>query len=202
MAKGTARGSRKTATLDYSYGEERPQPSEELPVPTDEDSATGEDNDELIVGSRKHMAAKKAKDEELQERVRARQARREKSQKYLGYSDFLNSNECDSNGYRFDENDDFGRLDEAGWNRIIGFVLIRIVAPLLLVVQGIVVGLVLWRVYEFDFSPTGVLASQNCLPWIAGALSMNAFLVHGISKQLFRRNYYKLRNTSGRSSGR
>lgn len=204
MPKGGARGSRKKTTLDYSYGEETAASTTTaaaVPLAEEQPGPDGDDvNDELVVGSRKKMKDKQAKELERHERARARQARREKAQKYLGYSDFLNSSECDRNGYRFDETDDFHRLDEAGWNRVVGFVLVRIVSPLILVVQGIVVGLVLWRVYDLDFSPTGVLAQQNCLPWVAGALSLNAFLVHGLSKHVFFcKSYYKPRASHGPS---
>lgn len=202
MAKPGARGSRKKATLDYSYGEETPAATTTAAAAPSaaEQAGFDDDADELVVGSRKKMKDKQTKELERHERARAHQARREKAQKYLGYSDFLNSSECDSNGYRFDETDDFHKLDEAGWNRVVGFVLVRIVSPLILVVQGIVVGLVLWRVYDLDFSPTGVLAQQNCLPWVAGALSLNAFLVHGLSKHVFFcKSYYKPRASHGPS---
>lgn len=198
------KNSKKNQKLDYTYGEEEVLANKKIDNSTidddyeiveremEEESEINEDKEELIIGSQKRMNDKRQKDNELHERALSAQEERRLKQKYLGYSDFI-TNGYDSNGYKFDENDDFKSLDTKGWNMVIGYVLIRIFAPLILIFHGIVVGLVLWKVYEFDFTPESKLSKDNAMPWIAGAMSLNVFIVHYVSKYLFSNNYYKLR---------
>lgn len=188
----TTRSSKKQLNLDYSYGEEKKDIQQDV-----EDYNPGldltEEEELVIAGSKKAEEEKKLKDEEFKAKARAFQQRKIKNQKYLGYSDFLNNEERDLNGYKFDENDDFNKLDETGWNIFIGFLSVRLIAPILLILHGIGTGLAFWKIYEFDFSNDSVLIKNNLMPWIAGIWSLNLFIVHGLTKYLFRKNYYKLR---------
>jgi hypothetical protein len=180
--------------LDYNYGQEeegqQQQPeSENLDV----DNII-KDSDELLLESRKKKTqAEIAKEEEIHARARARQQRAEAKKKYLSYSDFVKNTDYDSNGYKYDAKDDFSKLDINGWSRMVGFLLVRIASPLLLVVHGVILGLVLWKVYGFDFGQNSVLSKQNAMPWCMGALCLHALLVHGVAKLLFSKTYYKRR---------
>lgn len=206
MARGTVKptNNRKKLNLDYSYGEDSKttsiQNESEIIIENGDkdeeeiiDDDINNDNELIIAGSKKAIKDKTFKDQDKKRRAKEFQKSKEKGQKYLGYNDFLNNDERDPNGYKFDESDDFKKLDEIGWNRLIGFLLIRLLAPIILVLHGVISGLVLWKVYEFDFSVDGDLIANNRMPWIAGAWSINLFLVHWLSKYLFRHNYYKLR---------
>lgn len=157
----------RTKKLDYTYGQE-PK------VSTTSTAASSDD-----------------KESEIHARARARAAAHEAKRKYLSYSDFLTHTDYETNGYAYDRTDDFSRLDATGWARIIGFVLVRMVSPLMLVLHAAVLGLVLWKGYSLDFSASSVLAQQNVLPWTMGALTVHAAAVHGLAKLLFAHNYYK-----------
>lgn len=163
----------RTQKLDYTYGE---KPTHSTTSTTPDDGGT--------------TAAAEA---EIHARARARAVADEAKRKYLSYSDFATRTDYETNGYTYDGTDDFGRLDVAGWARMVGFVLVRMVSPLMLVAHAVVLGLVLWKYYAFDFSAGGVLAQQNVLPWAMGAICMHAAVVHGVAKQLFSHNYYKRR---------
>lgn len=176
--------------FDYTYGEEDKGtllPKEGQP------NADESSSDELIVGSKKKMEETTQKEADLDRRAKEFQKAKEEKQKYLSYSDFVNNDDYETNGYKYDKDDDFAKMDVSGWSLMIGFILIRVVSPLILILHGIVIGLVLWKVYEFDFSVESPLVKTNSMPWVTGALSVNAFVVHWLSKFLFKNNYYKPR---------
>lgn len=206
MSNSRNRKGRKELNLDYSYGEESDvlgnggaagegTANEGTGLDNEEDKdiimKEIEENDELIIGSSKAMADKKHKDKANLNKAKNKQREKMKNSKYLGYEDLVNG--YDKNGYKFDESDDFEKLDYKGWNLIIGYILIRIVSPVILIFHAVVIGLVLWKVYNFDFSPDSEIARLNCMPYITGCLSLNAFFVHWVSKYLFKSNYYKPR---------
>ncbi|KAG0672050.1 hypothetical protein C6P40_003577 [Pichia californica] len=186
------RGIRTKLDLDYSYGEEPKKSLNKIEFEDQDKDIIENDEDELLVSGSEEAHLK---DEDKKKRAREFEARKTKGQKYLGYNDFLNKEERDTNGYKFDESDDFKKLDEKGWNKFIGFLSVRVIAPLILIIHGVTTGLVFWKVYQFDFSVNSQLITENLMPWIAGAWSINLFLVHYITKRIFRHNYFKLRST-------
>ena len=176
----------KKRNLDYSYGETTSNVVNKI----NDDDGDDNNSEDLIIGSRKSSLIKtqKKKDEEIERRNRIRA--KVKKGKYFGYEEIL---EKELNEGEEGNEEGFEVFDESKWIKFIGFLTVRIVSPLLLILHALSVGLVLWLVYQFDFSDKGTLSKSNAMPWIMGTLSFNVFLVHYVSKSVFKNTYYKRR---------
>ena len=175
-------GYRRRLNLDYTYGEDNVREDAAPPstnkgvnvtVSTDTNATTSTDTN-----------ATTSTDTNADSNTTANAT----PQRYLSYSDFLNRNDYDTGGYRRDDTDDFAQLDSRGWCLLIGYILVRVCSPLLLVAHALVLGLVLWRVHHFDLTNL-----QREMPPACGALAVHVFWVHLVAKLLFRENYYKRR---------
>lgn len=184
---GVSRPSKKNSkVLDYSYGE---TPKVVEPVVKNgqndvDDEREDNDEDDLIVGSRTSTKTKRQKDDDFMERVQEREAKRLANSKYLGYNDFTNGG---NNTTTTSEKDSIKT-----WNRFIGYVLIRIVSPFILIGHCLFMGYNLWQVYKFNFGHED-LTKQFIMPIVVGVISLHSVIVHFINKSLFKDNYYKKR---------
>lgn len=172
--RSVQRPSKKATPLDYSYGES-PSASGNAGIEI-VDGDEDDDEDDLIVGSRTSAVTNRTKQDDLMERVRLREAKRLANSKYLGYNDFA-SGESES---------------IIAWNRFIGYVLIRIVSPFILIGHCFYLGYYLWKVYEFNFAHSD-LTKQYIMPIVVGVICLHSVIVHFINKSLFKSNYYKRR---------
>lgn len=177
--------------LDYSYGaQDEDEKATGFPIESDAD------DDSLTVRGKKGTASGTAGGSADKKRSElARPPPNTTNNKYLLYQEFLENDDYETNGYKYDKDDNFDKLDLKGWNTFVGFMLIRIASPIFLLVHAIALGVYVWM-KGFDFSVNGPLASG---PYggvgaiILVSLSFHAFLVHGFNKWLFRRTYWKKR---------
>lgn len=118
-----------------------------------------------------------------------------KTHKYLHYEEYITPDELEVNGYKYNKDDNFERLDIKGWNTFVGFMAIRIASPMILLIHAIASGIYVY-LCGFDFGPEGPLAKG---PYggigvvIILSLSFHAFLVHALNKWLFSGTYWKKR---------
>lgn len=186
-AKGGKRGG-----LDYTYGEETSVSV--TPPPVDSHLQ----DDDLLVGSRTSTLTNKAKDEDLIERVRQREARRMANSKYLGYNEFsgVGSVNAGRGTPSSEDNVLVASTSAKAWNMFIGYILIRIISPFLLIGHCLYTGYFLWFVYHFNFGHPD-LQQQFVMPIVVGVLCLHSVGVHLLNKIIFKSNYYKKRDRPG-----
>lgn len=162
-----ARTRSKKLNLDYTYGSEATQAPEEN-AGAETAPAETPDDDDLVVQSASGMTAKQVQ-ADLLERVRLREERRLASAKYVGYGDFARQRDSGT---------------DSGYCCYIGYLLIRIISPLVLVFHG--VGMLAWLYLK--------PIQMRQMPALLLLIGFHTLIVHLGNKSLFSRNYYKLRN--------
>ncbi|ODV82794.1 hypothetical protein CANARDRAFT_109577 [[Candida] arabinofermentans NRRL YB-2248] len=130
----------------------------------EEGSAEETFTDELVIGNASGKATGKAKPK-----------RRESKYATLGDLDNKDS-----------EDEPF---DDKKWAKLIGFVSIRVISPLILILHCLSTILYIW--YYHSFTIDDELLSK--MPYIMGPLSLNLFAVHFFNKWFFRNTFYKPR---------
>ncbi|VEU20364.1 DEKNAAC101164 [Brettanomyces naardenensis] len=82
-------------------------------------------------------------------------------------------------------------MTEKEWRIMLGFLLIRVFAPMILILHTLAIVAYSWFKYRFRFDEAELAAK---VPWLMTPLCGNLLIVQFLSKVLFRRNYYRQRD--------
>ena len=85
----------------------------------------------------------------------------------------------------------WSEMDEQSWNLVIGFILIRFLSPLILVLQTVITFGYMWFKFRLRLD-NPILA--KIYPYSMASLCLNLLTVQFVNKWLFNNNYYKLRD--------
>ncbi|GMM31295.1 hypothetical protein DAMA08_040400 [Martiniozyma asiatica (nom. inval.)] len=186
---------KKGKILDFSYGETEQAVKGKSQNESKEEQLEQDqtEEDQLIIGSHKSMIDSKQKQEIEEKKMLANQEAKMKNQLYFGYSDFVQSKLNPSDPAAPTAQAGFDNYSEKAWNMFIGYVLIRVIAPIILVTHCLTIILVVYWKYNFDFSVDSELTRSNAMPYVMGAMCIHSLIVHVFNKKIFSRNYYKKR---------
>ncbi|QPG73983.1 hypothetical protein FOA43_001299 [Brettanomyces nanus] len=84
----------------------------------------------------------------------------------------------------------WSNMGKSEWQLMIGFIAIRIGAPLILIIHTLMMMGFMYTKYNFDFSNPQLVEK---FPFIVAPLCGNLLVVQFFSKLLFKRNYYRQR---------